>query len=432
MLAPDLAGLAAGALGLVDELDLLAARAAQQHLARRLGQLLEGGIDVEAVVARHALEQREGVGIAPVPALDRAARQAERGKGDHPVGVEHRRHAEAAAGRAGADRRVEREQARLELRERVVAERAGELAREQVFSLSRLRERAGVRVPDRGTKLDRERPAVGDAQRRLVAFGQPLLDAWLDPDPVDDDVDVVLLRLLQLRHVGRLDRLAVDPEAHVALRLHVGEQVGELALPVAHHRREDHEAGVGGQGERRVDHLADALRLQRQIVVGAVRRAGAGVEQAQVVVDLGDGADGRSRVVRGRLLLDRDRGREALDHVDVGLVHQLQELPRIGREALDVAALAFGVERVEGEARLARAREAGDDDQAVPRDVEVDVLQVVGARAADPDQGGAPVAGGGASLAEVAADGLALGPFVGGQKGGLGGRHLGREKANRT
>jgi hypothetical protein len=89
-------------------------------------------------------------------------------------------------------------------------------------------------------------------------------------------------------------------------------------------------------------------------MVRAIRIADAREQQAQVVVDLGDRADGRARVVAGRLLLDRDRRRQALDQVDVGLLHQLQELPRVGGQRLDVAALPFGVQRVEGERRLAR------------------------------------------------------------------------------
>ena len=302
-----------------------------------------------------------------VPALDRAAHQAERREGDDALGVEHRGHAEAVAARARADRRVEREEARLELGQRVIAERAGELAREQVLAVARL------------VHLDREGAAVGDAQRRLEALGQALAQrragggtrlAGLHLDAVDDDVDVVLLGLLELGHVDRVDGPAVDTEAHVALRLHLLEQLDELALAIAHDRREHHQARLGWQRQRRIDHLADALRLQRQAVVRAVRRAGAREQEAQVIVDLGDGADGRARVVRGRLLLDRDGGREALDDVDVGLVHQLQELARVCREALDIAALPLGVERVEREARLARARQARDDDEPVPRDVE--------------------------------------------------------------
>src|SRR3989304_1325994 len=59
---------------------------------------------------------------------------------------------------------------------------------------------------------------------------------------------------------------------------------------------------------------------------GAARAAGPGEQEAEVVVDLGDGADGRARVLARRLLLDRDRGGETLDRVDVGLVHLLEGL----------------------------------------------------------------------------------------------------------
>jgi hypothetical protein len=67
------------------------------------------------------------------------------------------------------------------------------------------------------------------------------------------------------------------------------------------------------------------------------------------------------------------------------LLHLAEELPGIGGEALDVAALAFGIDGVEGEARLAAARQPGDHDEAIPREVEGDVLQVVFASTANDD-----------------------------------------------
>src|SRR4029079_10542637 len=94
-------------------------------------------------------------------------------------------------------------------------------------------------------------------------------------------------------------------------------------------------------------------------------------------VDLRDGADGRARVARRRLLVDRDRRAEAVDRVDVGLLHHLQELAGIRTQRLDVAALALGVDRVEGKARLAGTRESGDADEGVPREPDGDVLEVV-------------------------------------------------------
>ena len=89
--------------------------------------------------------------------------------------------------------------------------------------------------------------------------------------------------------------------------------------------------------------------------------------------------------MRRRLLLDRDRRRQAFDQIDVRLFHELQELPCVGRERLDITALALGVERVERERTLARAGKTRDNDQPVPRQIEIDILEIVRACAANAD-----------------------------------------------
>jgi len=53
--------------------------------------------------------------------------------------------------------------------------------------------------------------------------------------------------------------------------------------------------------------------------------------------------------------------------VNVGLIHLAQKLPRVGREALDVATLALGVDGVKGQRGLARTREPGKDHQLIAR-----------------------------------------------------------------
>ena len=141
--------------------------------------------------------------------------------------------------------------------------------------------------------------------------------------------------------------------------------------------REHQEAGALGQRQHLVGDLLDALARDRPSADRAVGLADPGEQQAQVVVDLGDRRHGGARVAAGRLLVDRDRRRQALDVVDVRLVHLAEELAGVGREALDVPALPLGVEGVEGQARLAAARQAGDDDEVVPRDLDGDVPQVV-------------------------------------------------------
>jgi hypothetical protein len=62
-------------------------------------------------------------------------------------------------------------------------------------------------------------------------------------------------------------------------------------------------------------------------------------------------------------LLDGNGRRQTVDVIDVGLLHHLQELARIRRQALDIAPLALGIDRVEGERRFARTRQTGDDHQ---------------------------------------------------------------------
>src|SRR4030042_1310229 len=64
-------------------------------------------------------------------------------------------------------------------------------------------------------------------------------------------------------------------------------------------------------------------------------------------------------VSAGRLLIDGDSRRQPLNEVHVGLLHLAEELAGVGGEALHVAALAFGIDGVEGKAPLPRPGETG-------------------------------------------------------------------------
>ncbi len=84
-------------------------------------------------------------------------------------------------------------------------------------------------------------------------------------------------------------------------------------------------------------------------------------------------------------LLDGNGRADVLDGVDLGLVEQVEELPGVGGEGLDVAALALGVKRVEHQRRLAGAAQPGDDDVFAQRQIEVEALEVVLADTAQAD-----------------------------------------------
>ena len=136
-----------------------------------------------------------------------------------------------------------------------------------------------------------------------------------------------------------------------------------MAFALTDERREDIYCLVGILVE---DHVDDFLLcvfhhlLSAKIAVG---RTGARVEQTQVVVDLRRSAYGGAWILVCCLLFDADDGAQSRDFVDIGPLHVAQEVAGVGRERLYIAALAFGVDGVKGQRRLARTRESGDHRQ---------------------------------------------------------------------
>jgi len=162
-------------------------------------------------------------------------------------------------------------------------------------------------------------------------------------------VDVVALGAPELRGLLEIHPLAVDAGAQVALAAHGFQLLLVLALPPPHERCQEGQALPRAARHEGLHHLLDALTLHARVAVGTVLDPEPREQQSQVVVDLGNGRHRGARVRTGAALLDGDRRREAVDRVDVGLLHLPEELPSVSRERLDVAALPLGVEGVEGE-----------------------------------------------------------------------------------
>ena len=307
--------------------------------------------------AERPLQAFEHLGNQPLVALrpraDRAGGKRQGVVGHDARGVEVVDAAEPLAVRAGAVRRVERKRARRHLGDADATGRAGHPPREQAIPALE--------------RVDHD-DVVGELEGEVDRIGQPPLDPRLDDQPIDEDVNGVVAAAVELDLVAvERDELAVDARAGEAAGAQGRQLALELALAAAHDGREHVDALV-----RRVEqhHVHDALeRLRRDLAVAvrAMGDANVGEEQAKIVVDLGHRPDGRSRVGGGGLLFDGNRRREPVDQVDVRLLHLLEELPRVGRERLDVAALPFRIDGVEGQRRLARAGEAGDDHHPVAR-----------------------------------------------------------------
>src|SRR5207249_7805885 len=133
----------------------------EDHLLHMLGQLIEWLLQLEGQMAREALQQLEVELIAPIPALDRPGRKREVRKDDHALGIEKRDGSEPVAARTRPHWIVEREQARLQLGERVAADGTGKLG--------------GIQMFDAGIHFDADGASIAMAQSGLEGLGQALL-----------------------------------------------------------------------------------------------------------------------------------------------------------------------------------------------------------------------------------------------------------------
>ena len=187
----------------------------------------------------------------------------------------------------------------------------------------------------------------------------------------------MLLVLLKADLLAQIIDDAVDARAHIAGFLRVLQNLDMLPLLPADHRGEELQTRPLRQGHDTVHDLVNGLLPDLLAAFGAMRHADARPEKAHIVMDLRHRADGGTGVFGGGLLVNGDGGRQALDIVHVRLVHLSEEHPGIGAQALHIAALAFGIDGVEGEARFPAAGEARDDHELVPGDLHVDILQIV-------------------------------------------------------
>ena len=199
---------------------------------------------------------------------------------------------------------------------------------------------------------------------------------------------------IEARPVAGRQVLPVHPQVRIALarrptgkvrvvplaRDHEGrEQLDRPAPELPHHARRD---GVSGPG------------LDGPAAVGAVRDPELGEQQAQEVMDLGGGGDGAPRPAAARPLLDRHRRRDAEHRVHVRAGRRLHELPGVGVERFEIAALSLREHHVEREGALAAPAHPGDGREPAARQAHVDVLEVVVAGAPDFDGLVRAVAGG--------------------------------------
>ena len=177
----------------------------------------------------------------------------------------------------------------------------------------------------------------------------------------------------------------VNADAGEAFGLVLLGNVLETAFFLRDNGGEQHQFAAEWKLHDFVHNVFHAAAVDFAMTNRTVRDANAGKEQAEIVINFGDGGDGGTGVAAGGLLVNRDGGRETGDGIHVGLVHHAEEHAGVAGEALHIAALAFGIDSIKSEAGLAGAGETGHHDQLVARNVHVEIFEIVLTRPADAD-----------------------------------------------
>jgi hypothetical protein len=256
--------------------------------------------------------------------------------------------------------------------------------------------------------------AVGEVDfEQFAALGRHR-DAVLLRGPAQDDLTLVVGEIA-VWHVGAHaefpDHLGHDGEAHHLPRCDrtvgngargVGDEqeVVDLAHDPKATAGRAGPVGVEGQrlgarrGERDAAHRAgeieaggDVDRGLLPVPVGAEVFGQSGEQQTQDVEQFGRGAEGTARTRNVGPLTQGQCGRDVPDAVDGGLGGVRHPAPGVGRQRLDVAAGALGVEDPHRQRRLAGAGNPCNGHHLVQWHVDVEVREVVHARAPHLDRG---------------------------------------------
>ncbi len=187
----------------------------------------------------------------------------------------------------------------------------------------------------------------------------------------------MFLLLVQFDLVAQIVNSAIYAHTHIPRTTHLLKEMFILAFPPGYQRREQHDTRTFRQIEDRVDNLLHGLPAYLASTIRTVRVADASIQQTQVIIHLRHRPDRRTGVVRRALLVDRDGRGEAIDMINIWLLHFIQELACIGRQGLDIAALSFGKNGIKGQAALARAGKTRNDHQLVTGDRHIDVFQIM-------------------------------------------------------
>lgn len=121
----------------------------------------------------------------------------------------------------------------------------------------------------------------------------------------------MILTLVEDRGGVQREKLSIDTDANETVLGKLFEFLAISTFAAADDRREDHDAVIRLTKfamKDGLDNLFGGLAGDGLAAIGTMRNADGGVDDAEVVVNLGDGANRGARGARGGFLLDGDGG----------------------------------------------------------------------------------------------------------------------------
>src|SRR5215510_4542147 len=154
----------------------------------------------------------------------------------------------------------------------------------------------------------------------------------------NDNLNVVLFEAGETHTWCNGSHFVIDTCLGEAELTGAGQDVLVKSLAPAHHRRQKGNALPAKVGADAVKNLTAALHRQGLSTIDAVLHASFGVQQAQVMRNLGYRSDSRIAATTAHALFYRHRRRDAGQQINIGPGHNLDKLARIGGQTVNVTA----------------------------------------------------------------------------------------------
>ena len=152
---------------------------------------------------------------------------------------------------------------------------------------------------------------------------------------------------LHARH--NLQDLSIHPGIEIAFASHAFKEFTVMTLALSDEWGEEEDSLAVILVENHFDDLFFGIFHHLLTASVAVGCTGTGIEQTQVIVDLGGGAHSGSGILVGGLLFDADDRTETCNLIHIGTFHVAQEVAGVGRKRLDISTLTFGKDGVESQ-----------------------------------------------------------------------------------